>query len=82
MPSPAPRLCRAKNCWIEIPEAKFMCRGHWQMVSKELKRRIWNAYTMALDLNQSPSSMRHFLEVTRKAVDMVAELEGYQTTKR
>lgn len=38
--------CAWPQCKIAIPKSRCMCEGHWKILPKELRSRIWNAYEM------------------------------------
>lgn len=50
-----------------------MCKNHWYMVPANLRGRIWLHYRLGQEISKDPSP--EYLEVTRDAINCVAEQE-------
>lgn len=66
-----PHTCHAHDCPTRVPEAMFMCRGHWFRLPKEMRDRVWAAYVPGQEIDKTPS--REYLEVAREAIDWLKE---------
>lgn len=78
----AAHTCHARSCEVHVPPKMFMCRPHWRMVPYGLRVAIWAAYQPGqerLDGTAFPSE--EYLEVTREAIDAVAEKEAARANR-
>jgi len=69
-------LCHATGCWNAVPPAKFMCRGHWYSLPPDMRDAVWAAYVPGQEKRKDPTP--EYLEVTRRAIEYVEELEARQ----
>jgi hypothetical protein len=52
----------------------LMCRQHWHLVPRELRREVWRHYVPGQEITKDPSP--EYLEAALAAVRAVAKLEG------
>jgi hypothetical protein len=38
--------CPSFNCSVQVPRSQLACRSHWFSLPKDLRGRIWDAYTL------------------------------------
>jgi hypothetical protein len=66
--------CRAVCCKKRIPSRLLMCKRHWDLVPKPLRRALWSTYRTGENRSEAPS--RAYLGLVSDAVAAVARLEG------
>ena len=65
--------CHAVGCAIEVDPGLLMCKRHWFMVPKNLRREVWRLYGKGQELRKDPS--REYLAAAKDAVAAVDEAE-------
>lgn len=65
--------CHATGCAAEIPPHLFMCRSHWFMVPKPLRREIWRLYRPGQEIDKHPSA--EYLDAAKAAIAAVERAE-------
>ncbi len=68
--------CHANNCTKGVDEEVFMCRKHWNMVSKKLKMELVKRYRRGQEKDKNPS--QEYVSTARKCIDSVALVEASQ----
>jgi len=53
-----------------------MCKPHWYMVPKPLRKEVWRTYRKGQEVTKDPS--REYLAAAKAAIAAVAEKEGRQ----
>lgn len=44
-PSPSTHPCPARSCGVPVTHDKLACRRHWYTVPKDLRDKLWAAYS-------------------------------------
>lgn len=66
--------CHAIGCETEVPPAMSMCKRHWFMVPKPLRKEVWRTYRKGQEITKDPSP--EYLAAAKAAIRAVAEKEG------
>jgi hypothetical protein len=76
-PRTAAHTCHAEACEVHVPPKMLMCKTHWRMVPYGLRAAVWAAYQPGQErLDGTAFPTDEYLEVTRDAIEAVAEKEG------
>ena len=67
--------CHAAMCSVPVQPRFLMCRRHWALVPNELKLAVLRAYRPGQCDDKQPS--REYLEAARRAINRVAQIEGF-----
>lgn len=73
-------ICHAMGCERTVPPRYLMCRRHWFMVPKSLRKLIWQTYRPGQETDKRPSKV--YLEYAKQAITMVAVFEEEKRKKR
>lgn len=65
--------CHAIGCDVEVPPSLLMCKPHWLMVPKPLRRAVWTLYRSGQEERKDPSD--EYLVAARRAIEAVADRE-------
>jgi hypothetical protein len=68
--------CHAIGCELEVPPNLLLCRRHWFMVPKPLRKEVWRLYRPGQEVSKTPTP--EYLVAAKAAIDAVAEREGHQ----
>jgi hypothetical protein len=68
--------CHAIGCDVEVHPSLLMCRRHWFMVPKPLRKDVWRLYQKGQEVTKEPS--REYLAAAKAAIAAVAACEGRQ----
>lgn len=68
--------CHAEGCEEQVPPSLLMCRAHWFMVRKALRREVWRLYVSGQEERKDPS--REYLAAAKAAIAAVAACAGRQ----
>jgi hypothetical protein len=71
--------CHAIGCDLEVPPAMLMCRRHWFLCPKPLRREVWRLYRSGQEVRKDPSD--DYLAAARAAIEAVAEIERRQAAR-
>lgn len=52
----------------------LMCKPHWLMVPKPLRRLVWQLYRAGQEIRKDPTA--EYLEAAGRAIDAVAAIES------
>lgn len=66
--------CHAIGCDVEVPPALLMCKPHWLMLPKALRRAVWGSYRAGQEQRKDPSD--EYLAAAGAAIRAVAEIEA------
>lgn len=58
--------CHRPRCPVAVPPRMFMCRTHWNMLTKDHKNAIWAAYVPGQEIRKDPSP--EYLQAARDAI--------------
>lgn len=62
------QICAATGCQEEVAREMLMCRRHWFMVPRSLRKQVWDGYRGRLGSD--------YAHAVQRAVDAVARQEG------
>lgn len=62
--------CHAYGCKTPVPPRRFMCRGHWRALPKDLQDAIWREYRPGQEVDKKPSA--RYMAVQRLAIYALA----------
>lgn len=65
--------CHARGCEEIVPPHLLICRKHWFMVPKPLRKEVWRTYRKGQEATRDPSP--DYLVAARRAIDVVAARE-------
>lgn len=65
--------CHAHGCSVHVPPELLMCRSHWRLVPKDLKRAVLRYYRPGQEIQKNPSDA--YLIAAANAINAVAEIE-------
>lgn len=68
--------CHAIGCAIAVDPGLLMCRRHWFMVPKKLRKEVWHHYRKGQEVDKRPSA--EYLAAAKAAIAAVAKHEGRQ----
>ena len=60
--------CQVDGCEVPIPKTWVMCRRHWQMLPRPMRKSVWSSYLVGEELGPASG--------TRDALDWIAERES------
>lgn len=67
--------CHARGCKVHVPPEMLMCRRHWALVPRDIRRAVWAAYVPGqCDLDPPPSKEWH--AAADAAIDAVWKIEN------
>lgn len=65
--------CHAVGCTLEVPPSLMMCKRHWFMVPKPLRKAVWHHYRSGQEVRKDPSP--EYLEAAKAAIKAVETAE-------
>lgn len=65
--------CHARQCDIPVPAKMFVCKRHWNMLSKELQKKIWSVYVEGQEKRKDPTE--EYIVVQKECVEYIASIE-------
>lgn len=68
--------CHARGCNVSIHPKFFACPKHWKMLTQSHRTAIWQNYRPGQERDKNPSE--RYLEVARRAIEYIAQVEGAQ----
>ncbi len=68
--APAPHYCHALLCERIVHPRMLMCPQHWNLVPRDLQRRVWDAYVPGQEVKKNPT--RRYLNAMQAAINAVA----------
>ena len=71
--SAPPHICHAHGCSNHTPPDMLMCRRHWKLVPRPLKKAVWRFYRPGQEIRKNPSE--DYLVAAANAINAVAEIE-------
>jgi len=71
--TPPVHRCHAIGCTVAVEPRIFMCRRHWRMVPRDVRKAIWANYRPGQEIDKRPT--REYLRVAALAKQAVYEKE-------
>lgn len=65
--------CHARQCNTPVPPKMFACKKHWNMLSKELQKKLWNVYVPGQEVRKDAT--REYIKVQKECVEYIASIE-------
>jgi len=70
--------CHAHGCTKHVSPELLMCRRHWKLVPKALKKAVFRHYRPGQEIHKRPSD--DYLVAAANAINAVAEIEQGRAT--
>lgn len=65
--------CHAIRCEVEVDPGLLLCKRHWFMVPKPLRKAVWHHYRKGQEVDKRPS--REYLAAADAAIKAVEAAE-------
>jgi len=61
--------CHYPGCTKTVPPAMWGCYSHWMRLPRELRDKVWEAYSIGQEVSMSPS--REYIKVVNEVEDWI-----------